>query len=100
MFLRIEEACISYRTFKFPIEIQIFPIDIQARAAENSNAWAKHELLFDIGEVRRSAYELVRLDLAGISPTPLSPRRNFGTDHEKIKFGEECGRSSCPPAWW
>ncbi|MFI2471526.1 ParB/RepB/Spo0J family partition protein [Streptomyces globisporus] len=35
------------------------------------------------------AYELVRLDLAGVSPTPLNPRRNFGTDQEKTTFGEE-----------
>ncbi|MEE1931204.1 ParB/RepB/Spo0J family partition protein [Streptomyces sp. TRM 70351] len=35
------------------------------------------------------AYELVRLDLAQVSPTPLNPRRNFGTDHELARFGEE-----------
>ncbi|MFF5881033.1 ParB/RepB/Spo0J family partition protein [Streptomyces californicus] len=35
------------------------------------------------------AYELVRLDLATVSPTPLNPRRNFGTDQEKTRFGEE-----------
>ncbi|WP_030705144.1 MULTISPECIES: ParB/RepB/Spo0J family partition protein [unclassified Streptomyces] len=35
------------------------------------------------------AYELVRLDLAAVSPTPLNPRRNFGTDKEKTRFGEE-----------
>ncbi|MEU5372488.1 ParB/RepB/Spo0J family partition protein [Streptomyces sp. NPDC005951] len=35
------------------------------------------------------AYELVRLDLALVSPTPLNPRRNFGTEQEKTKFGEE-----------
>ncbi|WP_127469600.1 ParB/RepB/Spo0J family partition protein [Streptomyces sp. B27] len=35
------------------------------------------------------AYELIRLDLAGVSPTPLNPRRNFGTDQEKTAFGEE-----------
>ncbi|MFJ4858661.1 ParB/RepB/Spo0J family partition protein [Streptomyces sp. NPDC088730] len=34
-------------------------------------------------------YELVRLDLAAVSPTPLNPRRNFGTDQEKARFGEE-----------
>ncbi|MFF5407857.1 plasmid partitioning protein [Streptomyces misionensis] len=35
------------------------------------------------------AYELVRLRLEDISPTPLNPRRNFGTDEEKTRFGEE-----------
>ncbi|WP_435059726.1 ParB/RepB/Spo0J family partition protein [Streptomyces sp. bgisy060] len=35
------------------------------------------------------SYELVRLDLALVSPTPLNPRRNFGTDEEKTRFGEE-----------
>ncbi|WP_406500819.1 plasmid partitioning protein (plasmid) [Streptomyces sp. NBC_00846] len=35
------------------------------------------------------AYELVRLHLDEVSPTPLNPRRNFGTDEEKTRFGEE-----------
>ncbi|MEU3341993.1 ParB/RepB/Spo0J family partition protein [Streptomyces sp. NPDC006668] len=35
------------------------------------------------------AYELVRLRLDEVSPTPLNPRRNFGTDDEKTRFGEE-----------
>ncbi|WP_046248565.1 ParB/RepB/Spo0J family partition protein [Streptomyces sp. MBT28] len=35
------------------------------------------------------AYELVRLRLEDVSPTPLNPRRNFGTDEEKTRFGEE-----------
>lgn len=35
------------------------------------------------------AYELVRLHLDEVSPTPLNPRRNFGTDEDKTRFGEE-----------
>ncbi|MEU9004800.1 ParB/RepB/Spo0J family partition protein, partial [Streptomyces sp. NPDC048551] len=35
------------------------------------------------------AYELVRIGLDQVSPTPLNPRRNFGTDEEKTRFGEE-----------
>ncbi|MFF5393306.1 ParB/RepB/Spo0J family partition protein [Streptomyces sp. NPDC013012] len=35
------------------------------------------------------SYELVRLDLAKVSPTPLNPRRNFGTKEEMTRFGEE-----------
>ncbi|MEU6896284.1 plasmid partitioning protein [Streptomyces sp. NPDC046557] len=35
------------------------------------------------------AYELVRLPLDQVSPTPLNPRRNFGTDEDKTRFGEE-----------
>ncbi|MFE1780995.1 ParB/RepB/Spo0J family partition protein, partial [Streptomyces sp. NPDC059506] len=35
------------------------------------------------------AYELVRLQLDRVAPTPLNPRRNFGTDEEKTRFGEE-----------
>ncbi|MFH9821359.1 plasmid partitioning protein [Streptomyces sp. NPDC017230] len=34
-------------------------------------------------------YELVRLQLNEVSPTPLNPRRNFGTDEDKTRFGEE-----------
>ncbi|MFC8201682.1 ParB/RepB/Spo0J family partition protein [Streptomyces sp. NPDC057298] len=35
------------------------------------------------------AYELVRLHLDEVAPTPLNPRRNFGTDEDKTRFGEE-----------
>ncbi|EST18134.1 ParB/RepB/Spo0J family partition protein [Streptomyces niveus] len=35
------------------------------------------------------AYELVRLELNDVSPTPLNPRRNFGTTEELTRFGEE-----------
>ncbi|MCX5199252.1 ParB/RepB/Spo0J family partition protein [Streptomyces sp. NBC_00249] len=35
------------------------------------------------------AYELIRIPLDQVSPTPLNPRRNFGTDEEKSRFGEE-----------
>ncbi|MFE2877381.1 ParB/RepB/Spo0J family partition protein [Streptomyces roseus] len=35
------------------------------------------------------AYELVRVPLDHVAPTPLNPRRNFGTDEEKTRFGEE-----------
>ncbi|MFD6534397.1 ParB/RepB/Spo0J family partition protein [Streptomyces sp. NPDC060184] len=35
------------------------------------------------------AYELVRLALDQVSPTPLNPRRNFGSADEKTRFGEE-----------
>jgi ParB family chromosome partitioning protein len=34
-------------------------------------------------------YELIRLQLNEVSPTPLNPRRNFGTDEDKTRFGEE-----------
>ncbi|MEV7617014.1 ParB/RepB/Spo0J family partition protein [Streptomyces sp. NPDC089799] len=34
-------------------------------------------------------YELIRLQLDRVSPTPHNPRRNFGTDEEKTRFGEE-----------
>ncbi|MFJ9590420.1 ParB/RepB/Spo0J family partition protein [Streptomyces acidicola] len=34
-------------------------------------------------------YELVRLHLEEVSPTPLNPRRNFGTEAELTRFGEE-----------
>lgn len=34
-------------------------------------------------------YELVRLPLESVAPTPLNPRRNFGTDEDKTRFGEE-----------
>ncbi|MFJ8871220.1 ParB/RepB/Spo0J family partition protein [Streptomyces sp. NPDC102473] len=35
------------------------------------------------------AYELVRLRLNEVAPTPLNPRRNFGTTDELARFGEE-----------
>ncbi|MFJ7242653.1 plasmid partitioning protein [Streptomyces olivaceus] len=35
------------------------------------------------------AYELTRLSLDQVAPTPLNPRRNFGSDEEKTRFGEE-----------
>ncbi|GAB7036018.1 ParB/RepB/Spo0J family partition protein [Streptomyces sp. NPDC021749] len=35
------------------------------------------------------SYELVRLQLDQVAPTPLNPRRNFGTDEDKTRFGEE-----------
>ncbi|MFD9410126.1 ParB/RepB/Spo0J family partition protein [Streptomyces sp. NPDC059989] len=35
------------------------------------------------------AYELIRVPLDQVSPTPLNPRRNFGTDEEMTRFGEE-----------
>jgi ParB family chromosome partitioning protein len=31
----------------------------------------------------------VRLRLNEVSPTPLNPRRNFGSDEDKTRFGEE-----------
>ncbi|AXK34661.1 plasmid partitioning protein [Streptomyces armeniacus] len=34
-------------------------------------------------------YELVRLPLHEVSPTPLNPRRNFGTAEDMTRFGEE-----------
>ncbi|MEU5161260.1 ParB/RepB/Spo0J family partition protein [Streptomyces sp. NPDC020875] len=35
------------------------------------------------------AYELARLSLTQVAPTPLNPRRNFGSDDEMARFGEE-----------
>ncbi|MEV8534661.1 ParB/RepB/Spo0J family partition protein [Streptomyces sp. NPDC051211] len=35
------------------------------------------------------AYELIRIPLEQVAATPLNPRRNFGTDEEKTRFGEE-----------
>lgn len=35
------------------------------------------------------AYELSRIRLEEVAPTPLNPRRNFGTDEELTRFGEE-----------
>ncbi|GGV96921.1 hypothetical protein GCM10015535_67240 [Streptomyces gelaticus] len=34
-------------------------------------------------------YELIKLSLDQVSPTPLNPRRNFGTDEQMARFGEE-----------
>lgn len=38
-------------------------------------------------------YELVRLRLDEVSSTPLNPRRNFGSDEEMTRFGEELRRA-------
>lgn len=38
------------------------------------------------------AYELVRLHLDEVSPTPLNPRRNFGSAEQLTRFGEELRR--------
>ncbi|MFD9337187.1 ParB/RepB/Spo0J family partition protein [Streptomyces sp. NPDC060028] len=35
------------------------------------------------------SYELIRVPLDQVSPSPLNPRRNFGTDEDKTRFGEE-----------
>ncbi|WP_344458403.1 ParB/RepB/Spo0J family partition protein, partial [Actinomadura kijaniata] len=35
------------------------------------------------------AYELIRIALETVSPTPLNPRRDFGTAEEMTRFGEE-----------
>ncbi|MFD8799934.1 ParB/RepB/Spo0J family partition protein [Streptomyces atroolivaceus] len=35
------------------------------------------------------AYELRRLPLDDVAPTPLNPRRNFGSDEDLTRFGEE-----------
>ncbi|MEV0011086.1 plasmid partitioning protein [Streptomyces sp. NPDC047973] len=35
------------------------------------------------------AYELRRLPLDAVAPTPLNPRRNFGSDEDLTRFGEE-----------
>ncbi|QNP67979.1 ParB/RepB/Spo0J family partition protein [Streptomyces genisteinicus] len=42
-----------------------------------------------IAEGAIPSYELVRLELAQVSPTPLNPRRNFGADEDMSRFGEE-----------
>ncbi|MFB9520300.1 ParB/RepB/Spo0J family partition protein [Streptomyces cremeus] len=34
-------------------------------------------------------YELSRIRLEEVAPTPLNPRRNFGTEEEMTRFGEE-----------
>ncbi|MFJ6698145.1 ParB/RepB/Spo0J family partition protein [Streptomyces sp. NPDC091272] len=35
------------------------------------------------------SYELSRIRLEDVAPTPLNPRRNFGSDEEMTRFGEE-----------
>ncbi|MFI5801896.1 ParB/RepB/Spo0J family partition protein [Streptomyces sp. NPDC051561] len=35
------------------------------------------------------AYELSRIRLEEVAPTPLNPRRNFGSEEEMTRFGEE-----------
>ncbi|SOD67101.1 chromosome partitioning protein, ParB family [Streptomyces zhaozhouensis] len=35
------------------------------------------------------SYELVRLRLSEVAPTPLNPRRNFGSEQDLARFGEE-----------
>ncbi|MCX5417872.1 ParB/RepB/Spo0J family partition protein [Streptomyces sp. NBC_00059] len=35
------------------------------------------------------SYELRRLPLEDVAPTPLNPRRNFGSDDDLTRFGEE-----------
>ncbi|HWU11114.1 MAG TPA: plasmid partitioning protein [Streptomyces sp.] len=35
------------------------------------------------------AYELRRLPLEDVAPTPLNPRRNFGSEEDLTRFGEE-----------
>jgi ParB family chromosome partitioning protein len=35
------------------------------------------------------AYELSRIRLEEVAPTPLNPRRNFGSDEDLTRFGEE-----------
>ncbi|MEH0564441.1 plasmid partitioning protein [Streptomyces silvae] len=35
------------------------------------------------------AYELRRLQLDDVAPTPLNPRRNFGSEEDLTRFGEE-----------
>ncbi|MER6734638.1 ParB/RepB/Spo0J family partition protein [Streptomyces puniciscabiei] len=56
----------------------------QARRERSARGRAKA-----ITEGEIPAYELVRLRLDEVSSTPLNPRRNFGTDEEMTRFGEE-----------
>ncbi|AGS73892.1 ParB/RepB/Spo0J family partition protein [Streptomyces collinus] len=56
----------------------------QARRERSARGRAKA-----ITEGEIPSYELVRLRLDQVSSTPLNPRRNFGTDDEMTRFGEE-----------
>ncbi|MGW7673919.1 ParB/RepB/Spo0J family partition protein [Streptomyces sp. NPDC054775] len=56
----------------------------QARRERSARGRAKA-----VTEGEIPAYELVRLRLEEVSSTPLNPRRNFGSDEEKARFGEE-----------
>ncbi|MGW1534444.1 ParB/RepB/Spo0J family partition protein [Streptomyces aureus] len=56
----------------------------QARRERSARGRAKA-----ITEGEIPTYELVRLRLDEVSSTPLNPRRNFGTDEEMTRFGEE-----------
>ncbi|MEV6574837.1 plasmid partitioning protein [Streptomyces sp. NPDC051577] len=42
-----------------------------------------------VAEGRIPSYSIVRIPLAQVSPTPLNPRRNFGTPEELTRFGDE-----------
>ncbi|WP_331732204.1 ParB/RepB/Spo0J family partition protein (plasmid) [Streptomyces avidinii] len=42
-----------------------------------------------IAEGAIPTYELIRIELEEVSPTPLNPRRNFGSDDDLTRFGEE-----------
>ncbi|MFD6113824.1 ParB/RepB/Spo0J family partition protein [Streptomyces yangpuensis] len=42
-----------------------------------------------IAEGAIPTYELTRIELDEVSPTPLNPRRNFGSDDDLTHFGEE-----------
>ncbi|WP_432021460.1 ParB/RepB/Spo0J family partition protein [Streptomyces sp. 1222.5] len=56
----------------------------QARRERSARGRAKA-----VTEGEIPAYELVRLRLDQVASTPLNPRRNFGTDAELTRFGEE-----------
>ncbi|MFE9500745.1 ParB/RepB/Spo0J family partition protein [Streptomyces collinus] len=56
----------------------------QARRERSARGRAKA-----ITEGQIPSYELVRLRLDQVSSTPLNPRRNFGTDDEMTRLGEE-----------
>ena len=43
------------------------------------------------------AYEIIRLPLQRVASTPLNPRRNFGTDTDKTRFGEELREAQLAP---
>ncbi|WP_420082615.1 ParB/RepB/Spo0J family partition protein (plasmid) [Streptomyces sp. JL4002] len=42
-----------------------------------------------VAEGRIPSYAIVKIPLAEVSPTPLNPRRNFGSAEEQAHFGEE-----------